>query len=127
MYNNITLPVHAKKSLVLVLLDLKAAFDMVDHAVLLPHLDHHAGICSKWFSSYLSNRSFSVMISDLSSSHFSLSCGVPQGSFLGPILFSLSFHCYANDLQIYLPLKSSGSDALHSLFNCIIDIKQHLS
>ncbi len=125
MYNDITLAVDAEKSVVLVLLDLTAAYDTVDHAVLLSRLDHYVdirGTALEWFRSYLSKRSFSVMIGDLSSSHASLCCGVPQGSTLGPILFSLymlplgsvismhslSFHCYADDLQIYLPLRSSG-------------------
>ena len=72
------------------------------------------------------------MIGDLSSSAASLSYGVPQGSILGPILFSLymlplgaiigkhnlSFHCYADDLQIYLPMKANDSVALKSLFSC---------
>jgi len=75
-----------------VLLDVTAAFDTVDHAVLLSHLEQYVGIhgtALKWFMSYLSNRTFSMMIGDLSSSCASLSCGVPQGSILGPILFSL--------------------------------------
>lgn len=61
----------------------------------------------------------------------------PPGSILGPVLFpsyvlplgaviakhNSSVHCYTNDLQIYLPVKPKGSDALNSLFNCISDIK----
>jgi len=122
-----------------VLLDVTAAFDTVDHAVLLSRLEQYVGIhgtALKWFMSYLSNRTFSMMIGDLSSSCASLSCGVPQGSILGPILFSLymlplgsiiarhnlSFHCYADDLQIYLPLKTG--DVQGTLVDCITDIKQ---
>ncbi len=70
------------------------------------------------------------MIGDLSSSHAPLCCGVPQGFILGPIIFllymlplgaivakcHLSFHCYADGLQIYLPMKSNGSDALNSVY-----------
>ena len=63
----------------LVLMDLTAAFDTVDHAILVSRLEQYAGIRGttlQWFRSYLSNRSFSVMNGDLCSSQASLSCGV---------------------------------------------------
>ena len=144
VHNDIALSVDAKCPVALVLLDLTAAFDTVDHAVLLLRLSNYVGIhgtALKWFTSYLSSRTFSVMVGDLSSSIAPLSCGVPQGSILGPILFSLymlplgsiiarhnlSFHCYADDLQIYLPVKPNGNSAQCSLFDCIADIKQWLA
>uniref|UniRef100_A0A671US34 Reverse transcriptase domain-containing protein n=1 Tax=Sparus aurata TaxID=8175 RepID=A0A671US34_SPAAU len=92
VHNDIALSVDAKCPVVLVLLDLTAAFDTVDHSVLLSRLNNYVGIHGtelKWFTSYLSSRTFSVMVGDLSSSSAPLSCGVPQGSILGPILFSL--------------------------------------
>lgn len=81
------------------------------------------------------------MIGDLHSSHASLPCGVPQGSILGSILFSLyllslgsiitkhnlSFHFYADDLQIYLPMKPNESTAFNKLLDCISDVKQWLA
>ena len=144
MHNDIALSVDAKCPVVLVMLDLTAAFDTVDHAVLLSRQKNYVGIhgtALKWFTSYLSSRTFSVMVADLSSSSAPLSCGVPQGSILGPILFSLymlplgsiiarhnlSFHCYADDLQIYLPVKPNSNSAQCSLFDCIADIKKWLA
>jgi len=123
-----------------VLLDLTAAFDTVDHAILLSRLNHYVGIkgtAFQWFSYYLTNRTFSVVIGNSSFSTTSLFCGVPQGSILGPVLFSLymlplesiiarhniAYHCYADDLLIYLPMSPTSSDAFGSLIDCIDDIK----
>ncbi len=91
--------------------------------------------------SYLTDRSFSVKLDEFSSSMAPLTCGVPQGSILGLLLFSLympplgsifrrhniSFHCYADDVQIYLPLKKNCKDTLNPLFACLVDIKTWLS
>ncbi len=122
------------------LLDLTAAFDTVDHAVLINHLERCAGIAGsalEWFKSYLTNRTFSVKMGDLTSRNSVLTCGVPQGSILAPILFSLymlplgsifrkyglSFHCYT---QVYLPIKRK-SDGLDALWACLADVKAWLS
>ena len=79
-----------------VFLDLKKAFDTVDHKMLLSKLSHY-GICGNaynWSKSYLENRTQLCSINGSLSKNRSLTCGVPQGTILGPLLFLL----YINDL-----------------------------
>ena len=109
----------------LVLLDISAAFDTIDHQILLNVLGNDFGITGsahKWFASYLTGRKQHVLINDHTSDDFHLSCGVPQGSCMGPILFILyisrlyhvianhlpSAHGYADDTQLYLSFRPNG-------------------
>ena len=79
-------------SVLLVLLDLSAVFDTTDHKIRLMRLHNEVGIAStayQWFCSYLTNRTQHVTVNQSFSENRPLRCGVPQGSVLGPILFSL--------------------------------------
>ena len=76
----------------LVLLDLSAAFDLVSFKLLLNHLHYRFGVTGtalKWIASYLTNRTQRVKIDDMESEPVTLKRGVPQGSVLGPILYTL--------------------------------------
>ena len=127
----------------LVLLDLSAVFDTVDHSVLLRRLQTSfriSGAPLDWFKSYLSARSQRVFIPGALSDNLPLDWGVPQGSCLGPLLYIIYFsklfniierhlpnsHCYADDSQIYFSFNpsdlSSQQDAITAMQNCIDDI-----
>ena len=76
----------------LVLLDLSATFDTVDHNILINILESDFGICAdvlKWFRSYLTGRVQRVIVNQQSSETIILNYDVPQGSCLGPVLFLL--------------------------------------
>ncbi len=123
----------------LVLLDLSAAFDTVDHNILLERLENWVGLSGmalKWFRSYLEGRGYYVSIGEHKSKWTSMTCGVPQGSILAPLLFSLymlplsqimrknqiAYHSYADDTQIYLALSPNDYSPIDSLCQCIDEI-----
>ena len=129
----------------LVLLDLSVAFDMMDHQILIDRLTSMFGIsgCAlTLIRSYLTGRSQMVKFGELRSDPVTLHFGVPQGSVLGPILFTLytcplgqifkvhglMYHLYADDIQLYLSFKLSTPGAqsmcLKTIENCIEDIRR---
>ncbi|KAK3708823.1 hypothetical protein QZH41_007175 [Actinostola sp. cb2023] len=94
VFNDIQRSIDNRLEVVLVRLDLSSAFDTLDHEILIDRLQHRYGIddiALRWFKFYLSGRSQAVMINNITSDVRQLPYGVPQGSVLGPVLFSLYF------------------------------------
>ena len=106
-----------------IFIDLKKAFDTVNHTILLKKLEHYGirGVPLQWFESYLSDRKQFVSVNGHSSDELEMKHGVPQGSVLGPLLFllyindlpsiskKLTFYLFADDTNIYF----ESSDLLH--------------
>ena len=141
--NDILKSIDDKQCVVLLLLDLSAAFDTVDHKILLHRLRSRFGIKGKalsWLQSYLTDRSQSVQIDGFTSSVRPLRFGVPQGSVLGPLLYLLytaplgdlirwhdmDFHLYADDTQLYTTFSCDDKDDLTTTISriesCLVDI-----
>ena len=118
--NTILTAVDSGKVGMLVLLDLSAAFDTIDHNKLLCRLKHEFGLTEtvlNWFASYLTGRSQFVQIGDVASSDSPLCYGVPHGSVLGPILFVLYTHSFGtliSDQEIYRHFYADDSQLIDS-------------
>ncbi len=124
----------------LVLLDISAAFDIIDHNVLLNRLGNFVGTGGSalaWFKLYLSDRHQLVAVNEEVSYRSQVQNGVSQGSVLEPLLFTLymlplgniirkhrvSFHCYADDTQLYISSRPGEIYQIEKLMECIVDIK----
>ena len=131
---------------VLVLLDLTAAFDTIDHSVLFDRMENIIrieGTALNWFRSYLGGHSQRIQIGDvISLISVLLLFGVPQGSVLGPLLFLIymlplgeiilgygfRLHIYADDTQVYLAIRHETEDIQTvQLQLCLKDIHQWMS
>ena len=89
---------NSKKHNISILIDLKAAFDTVNHSILLNKLELYGirGHCNSWLKSYLADREYQVRLQKTNSTRRTVNIGIPQGSILGPILFII----YNNDLPL---------------------------
>ena len=141
IHNDILLSRDDGRVTALTLLDLSAAFDTIDHTILLRRLGNWFGVNGKaldWFKSYLTGRSQRIKLGSCLSSRSDLSFGVPQGSVLGPLLFTLHttplsslvsghaipHHLYADYSQLYVSFSSGDSAAaLNGLQSCLASVQ----
>ena len=126
VHNDIRLMLDSKSNVVLILFDLSAAFDTVNHGLLIKKLELQFGLDGtviSRFDSYLSDREYCVKFGSAVSHIVKVSTGVPQGSILDPLLFGLyvreieniasfhnvSVHMYADDIQCYFSFSKDVS------------------
>ena len=143
--NDLLRAMDGGKLSILTLLDLSAAFDTIDHQILLQRLHLSFGLSGSalnWFKSYLSDRTQTVSTSNRSSKPSALSLGVPQGSVLGPVLFilytkplsslishhSVSSQSFADDTQIRDSCPPDQLDAaVCRVQGCVDDVKRWMT
>ncbi len=141
VHNDILSAVDKGHGVFLVLLDLSAAFDTVDHKILLDFLKDNIGLDGpvlQLIASYLQGRTQCVSVAGKTSEFTGLQYGVPQGSVLGPIMFciyttalgailryyKMGYHIYADDTQLYCTFDhSSPLEAINKIQICISDIR----
>ena len=143
--NDILSALDAGSSAILLMLDLSAAFDTIDHDILLSRLCNVYGITGDaldWFRSYVTGRIQRVVIEDSVSVDQELDFGVPQGSVLGPRIYcmytkpvsdiiqrhGLSHHSYADDTQLYMTMDHSNNywrNGLARIELCVSEINNN--
>ena len=144
VYNDLLLSLDSGNEAVLILLDLTAAFDTVDHNVLLSRLKTKfgvTGVALQWISSYLSEREQAVDVMGTSSEPSPLQWGVPQGSVIGPVLFiaytspvqdiisayGFSTMLYADDTQLYVSIKANRNFVIEQLERCLQEVRHWMT
>ena len=146
VHNDILRALDRGDCVFLVLLDLSAAFDTVDHSVLKDRMSQEFGVSDNalnWLLSYMGDRHQAVLVRGVESEDRILRCGVPQGSVLGPELFKdyiapladlihshgIEFHGYADDTQLYTTFKpgENEDDALQQMQRCITAVKSWMA
>ena len=119
LFDAISNSLAKKKKVVGIFMDLSKAFDTLNHDILLYKLQAlwYTGVTLLWFNNYLSNRSQYVTYNNYSSQKLPITCGVPQASIIGPLLFliyitdiinsspKLSYILFADDTTIYFSQK----------------------
>ena len=138
IYNDLVHTICLGRASLLVLLDLSAAFDTVDHQLLLNdfYISGVRDVALDLLKSYISEREQRIVVGETQSEPTFLHCGVPQGSVLGPLLFTVytsslvnvlvahevDYHFYADDSQLYIQIDNIP-DAKERLTLLMSDIK----
>lgn len=140
VHNDLVRSIDNGQVSLLVLLDLSAAFDTVDHSILLSVLSNRFSVVDtafNWFQSYLSGRTQSFVYAGQQTSNFPVNCSVPQGSVLGPLEFiayteditdvltrhETRSHFYADDTQLYTSCRPDNIDTVRMrLSSCVADV-----
>ena len=132
-------------AMLFLMLDLLIAFDMIDHTHLLTFFTREYGVCEmalSWFRTYLEDRTHCMQIYSKTSATIPLQSGVPQGSVLGPVIFTLyttplqqifkihaiKYHDYADDIQLYASFNPANPgdqmETARRLADCIGEIRR---